>query len=394
MKVKTRSFVLCFAVLFTIYFQFKIIQHGAKKSSYRGDSKHRHQLENLLVKPWRNSIRKQPGDIEISAASLEAYTPVPGNYHIYGDKNNSIHSSSREYDFGIRPISEELHKPTRSKANEHSELPPYKLFNERIGLGGKLYQDEFADDIRSLERSLVESKIIAVNIPESGTQLKWESVLQDGNRVLVKPMRAPRGFMTGRDWIGDIERHTSEIAAYHLDRILGFNRVPVTVGRIINITRELRDLVKDEAFLKTFSIMNGEHCFYGVCSGPFCKPDAKICADNELLEVSMTTYVFKPWHEEVNPWTFNPDRVDIWGKANICNEVLSKEFIGDEHALLNLIDSSILDFLLRNYDRHAYAYFPDLGMSAMFLHYDHGKSFGNFTDDDLRILAPLVQCQR
>ncbi|XP_071948874.1 glycosaminoglycan xylosylkinase-like [Antedon mediterranea] len=240
-----------------------------------------------------------------------AYSTMFGNLRKNFKKYHS--SSSRTFDdFGIRHMSaEEPSMTTRLKQQTEKTLPPYKLFNQRIGIGGKLYQDKFADDIWNLERSLLESNIVAVKIPTSGTQLKWECILENGNHVLVKPIRSRRDFMTGRDWIGDIERHTSEIAAYHLDRIIGFNRAPVTIGRTINITGEFRDLVKDEAFLNTFSIQNDEYCFYGVCQGPFCKPSKLICAVNGSLEISMTTYVFKPWHEEVNPWTFNPDRIKM-----------------------------------------------------------------------------------
>jgi len=61
----------------------------------------------------------------------------------------------------------------------------------------------------------------------------------------------------------DFERHNAEIAAFHLDRLLGFHRaVPVT-GRLLNITTEIYELA-DTDLLKTFFVSPaGNLCFHG-----------------------------------------------------------------------------------------------------------------------------------
>ena len=61
----------------------------------------------------------------------------------------------------------------------------------------------------------------------------------------------------------DFERHNAEIAAFHLDRLLGFHRaVPVT-GRLLNITTEIYELA-DSDLLKTFFVSPaGNLCFHG-----------------------------------------------------------------------------------------------------------------------------------
>ena len=58
---------------------------------------------------------------------------------------------------------------------------------------------------------------------EGGTQFKLLVDLEDGGEALFKPMRFPRnqGTLPNHFHWNDFERHNAEIAAYHLDKILG-----------------------------------------------------------------------------------------------------------------------------------------------------------------------------
>lgn len=55
--------------------------------------------------------------------------------------------------------------------------------------------------------------------------------------------------------------------------------------------------------------------------------------------------------------------------------------------LLNLIDTSVFDFLIQNGDRHHYETLDD---NVILM--DNGKGLGNPSIDHLDILAPLYQC--
>uniref|UniRef100_A0A8C0ICS3 FAM20 C-terminal domain-containing protein n=1 Tax=Bubo bubo TaxID=30461 RepID=A0A8C0ICS3_BUBBB len=141
----------------------------------------------------------------------------------------------------------------------------------------------------SLLRDLATQRIVIQK--SGGTQLKLIMTFPNYGQALFKPMKQTRDQETPIDffYFSDFERHNAEIAAFHLDRILDFRRIPPVSGRLVNITKEIRDITTDKKLAKTFFISPaGNVCFYGECSY-YCSTEHALCGKPDRLEGSMAT---------------------------------------------------------------------------------------------------------
>ncbi|KAF2980318.1 hypothetical protein EK904_008255, partial [Melospiza melodia maxima] len=108
----------------------------------------------------------------------------------------------------------------------------------------------------ALLRDLATQRIVSSVQKSGGTQLKLIMTFPNYGQALFKPMKQTRDQETPIDffYFSDFERHNAEIAAFHLDRILDFRRIPPVSGRLVNITKEIRDITTDKKLAKTFFI--------------------------------------------------------------------------------------------------------------------------------------------
>ncbi|XP_066040759.1 extracellular serine/threonine protein kinase FAM20C-like isoform X2 [Chamaea fasciata] len=200
-------------------------------------------------------------------------------------------------------------------------------------------------------------------------------------------------------YFSDFERHNAEIAAFHLDRILDFRRIPPVSGRLVNITKEIRDITTDKKLAKTFFISPaGNICFYGECSY-YCSTEHALCGKPDQLEGSMAALLpdktLAKRHSWRSPWrrSYHKSKKAEWElNPNYCAQVRETPPYDRGHRLLDLIDMTILDFLMGNMDRHHYETFEKFGNDTFLLHLDNGRGFGTHSRDELSILAPLHQC--
>ncbi|NXK07233.1 FA20C kinase, partial [Herpetotheres cachinnans] len=253
----------------------------------------------------------------------------------------------------------------------------------------------------TLLRDLATKRIVSSVQKSGGTQLKLIMTFPNYGQALFKPMKQTRDQETPIDafYFSDFERHNAEIAAFHLDRILDFRRIPPVSGRLVNITKEIRDITTDKKLAKTFFISPaGNVCFYGECSY-YCSTEHALCGKPDHLEGSMAALLpdktlakRRSWR---SPWrrSYHKSKKAEWElNPNYCTQVRETPPYDRGHRLLDLIDMTVLDFLMGNMDRHHYETFEKFGNDTFLLHLDNGRGFGTHSRDEPSILAPLQQC--
>ncbi|EPQ04354.1 Dentin matrix protein 4 [Myotis brandtii] len=257
--------------------------------------------------------------------------------------------------------------------------------------------------VDALLQDLGAQKITSVAMKSGGTQLKLIMTFQNYGQALFKPMKQTREQETPPDffYFSDYERHNAEIAAFHLDRILDFRRVPPVAGRMINMTREIRDVTRDKKLWRTFFISPANNvCFYGECSY-YCSTEHALCGKPDQIEGSLAAFLpdlslakRKTWR---NPWrrSYHKRKKAEWEvDPNYCNEVKQTPPYDRSRRILDIMDMTIFDFLMGNMDRHHYETFEKFGNDTFIIHLDNGRGFGKYSHDELSILVPLQQCCR
>ncbi|GAA6217437.1 extracellular serine/threonine protein kinase FAM20C-like [Lates japonicus] len=255
----------------------------------------------------------------------------------------------------------------------------------------------------ALLKDLVTQRITSVAMKSGGTQLKLIMTFQNYGQALFKPMKQTREQETPPDffYFSDFERHNAEIAAFHLDRILDFRRVPPVAGRLVNMTREIRDVTRDKKLWRTFFISPANNvCFYGECSY-YCSTEHALCGKPDQIEGSLAAFLpdlnlakRKTWR---NPWrrSYHKRKKAEWEvDPDYCDEVKQTPPYDRGTRLLDIMDMTIFDFLMGNMDRHHYETFEKFGNETFIIHLDNGRGFGKHSHDELSILVPLSQCCR
>ncbi|XP_040295801.1 extracellular serine/threonine protein kinase FAM20C [Bufo bufo] len=273
----------------------------------------------------------------------------------------------------------------------HIGINRYELYSRQNPAIGALLQD------------LGSQKITSVAMKSGGTQLKLILTFQNYGQALFKPMKQTREQETPPDffYFSDYERHNSEIAAFHLDRILDFRRVPPVAGRLVNMTKEIRDVTRDKKLWRTFFISPANNiCFYGECSY-YCSTEHALCGKPDQIEGSLAAFLpdlslakRKTWR---NPWrrSYHKRKKAEWEvDSDYCEGVRQTPPYDSGTRLLDIIDMTVFDFLMGNMDRHHYETFEKFGNETFIIHLDNGRGFGKYSHDELSILVPLNQCCR
>ncbi|XP_048021856.1 extracellular serine/threonine protein kinase FAM20C [Megalobrama amblycephala] len=279
--------------------------------------------------------------------------------------------------------------------------PPWLRFHLGISRW-QMYQHK-DPNLSALTQQLASHRIVSAVQKSGGTQLKLVMSFRNYGKALFKPMKQERHEETNVNlyYFSDFERHNAEIAAFHLDRILGFRRVPPVVGRLINVIKEIKDITTDHKLATTFFTSPvGNACFYGQCSY-YCSTEHALCGHPVMIEGSLAAMLpdlslaqRRSWK---SPWrrSYSRSKLALWETDNnYCDSVRKSPPYDRGTRLVDLIDMSILDFLMSNMDRHHYETFEKFGNDTFLIHLDNGRAFGRHSKDEPSILAPLVQCCR
>ncbi|KAL4658115.1 extracellular serine/threonine protein kinase FAM20C-like [Arapaima gigas] len=276
--------------------------------------------------------------------------------------------------------------------------PPWLRFH--LGISRWELYSAKEPSLPALLEQLATHRILSAVQKPGGTQLKLVMSFPNYGQALFKPMKQERDEETNPNlfYFSDFERHNAEIAAFHLDRVLGYRRVPPAVGRLINVTKEIKHVTTDRKLARTFYTSPvGNVCFYGQCSY-YCSTEHAVCGHPVSLEGSVAAMLpdlsLAPRRSWRSPWrrSYSKSKLAQWEKdPKFCDTVRKTSPYNTGTRLVDLIDMAILDFLM---SQHHYETFEKFGNNTFLLHLDNGRAFGRHSRDEPSILAPLKQCCR
>ncbi|XP_027968676.1 pseudokinase FAM20A isoform X2 [Eumetopias jubatus] len=290
----------------------------------------------------------------------------------------------------------------------HLGISRHGLYSRSSPVVSQLLQDmrrfpTISADYSQDEKALLGACDCTQIVKPSGVHLKLVLRFSDFGKAMFKPMRQQRDEETPADFFYfiDFQRHNAEIAAFHLDRILDFRRVPPTVGRLVNVTKEILEVTKNEILQSVFFVSPASNvCFFAKC--PYmCKTEYAVCGNPHLLEGSLSAFLpslnLAPRLSVPNPWirSYSLAGKEEWEVNPLyCDTVKQIYPYNSSNRLLNIIDMAIFDFLIGNMDRHHYEMFTKFGDDGFLIHLDNARGFGRHSQDELSILSPLSQCCR
>ncbi|PZC76374.1 hypothetical protein B5X24_HaOG204741 [Helicoverpa armigera] len=244
------------------------------------------------------------------------------------------------------------------------------------------YKDGAAGEILQAMRS---SQIALADNAPKGTQLKLLLLLQGKQKLYFKPKRYNISDVIRGNIYAGYDRHNSEVFTYHLAMVLNYKWVAPSVIRRIHFNQDI--LAHATAGLKRTMVKNdkGLVCIYGKCY--YCKVNETVCPDNKgEIEGAAILYLDKQFKVNKSPWrrSYNNMKMEWENDFDFCKKV---SMLLSTKRILNLIDISIIDFLIQNGDRHRYEVYKN-----KIILLDNGKGLGNPMLDEIDILAPLYQC--
>ncbi|XP_060069797.1 glycosaminoglycan xylosylkinase-like, partial [Ylistrum balloti] len=134
----------------------------------------------------------------------------------------------------------------------------------------------------SVLHAMTKASIQSADVNRRGTQLKLTLKVNDGQRIIFKPKWYSRETIFTDGPFEGWDRHNGEVAAFHIGRLLEFNRTPLVIGRRINLRTEILPYATSR-LKNTFFTRGNNTCFYGMCH--YCRGESTgVCGDGDIME--------------------------------------------------------------------------------------------------------------
>ncbi|ELT99482.1 hypothetical protein CAPTEDRAFT_196174 [Capitella teleta] len=216
-----------------------------------------------------------------------------------------------------------------------------------------------------------------------GTTYKWLLCLEGDQMAIFKPKWYDRDY-SPQFWSDGFELHTSEIASFHLDRILGFRRVPFASGRLINFRSEILP-VASRYLLETSFAKGSEWCLSATCY--FCTEPLITCSTGGLIEGAASYFVDGLSDARHDPFSLSSSASNrkgcdnLWFGGSLPEPPLAP--------LEQRVELSVLDFLTNHFDSKLYFH-----KKGFLVYADRGRSFtDSYVDDDTNLAALKICCR-
>ncbi|XP_067573297.1 pseudokinase FAM20A isoform X12 [Pseudorca crassidens] len=221
------------------------------------------------------------------------------------------------------------HRIYREQLNLTSLDPPLQLHLEtswiqfHLGISRHGLYSRSSPVVSKLLHDMRHLPTISAVVKPSGVHLKLVLRFSDFGKAMFKPMR-----------------------------ILDFRRVPPTVGRLVNVTKEILEVTKNEILQSVFFISPASNvCFFAKC--PYlCKTEYAVCGNPHLLEGSLSAFLpslnLAPRLSVPSPWirSYSLAGKEEWEVNPLyCDTVKQVYPHSSSGRLLNIIDMAIFDFL-------------------------------------------------
>ncbi|KAH9502554.1 hypothetical protein Btru_068976 [Bulinus truncatus] len=273
---------------------------------------------------------------------------------------------------------------------------PWEKFLENINQN-YLYQPD-DPNIDDVIKNLISLPVVNMTSNPGSSHLVLKMTFSDGSESAFKIRRTPLDHEPDPNlyFYKEFERPQAEIAAYYLDRVLGFYRVPPTVHRVLNISRDIAQFAPKHVTETIHRSPVGNLCFYGKCMD-YCSIHTPICGNPDLIEGSVSVFLSGVWIDELFTRWFRgfdtPPKQPRWAHDDtFCDtDVRTNENV-TMRELLNYMDVAIFDFFTGNMDRHHVDTIMDFQKDTFFIYFDNGRGFGRSNYDCKSCIAPVRQC--